>query len=163
VSSDLVVSEGARKAPRRSRLLCRYRFGCDRLRSAFNPTGSLASDPHFQRGLGELSLKIEAAEALLGRHTAIVWASAASGQPLGPVSKMRARMVGPYVTALCSQAVDAAYILAGSASLYETSSLRRRLRDIHVATQHVAMSTSAYASLVAAMTGQGLSPIDRTA
>ena len=132
-------------------------------RMAFNPAASLAGDPHFQRDLGELSLKIEVAEAFFEKQTATVWASAVAGETLDTVSKMRARMVGPYVTDLCAQAVDEAYTLAGSASLYETSSLQRRLRDIHVATQHVAVASSGYASLGAAMTGQELSPIDRTA
>jgi alkylation response protein AidB-like acyl-CoA dehydrogenase len=131
---------------------------------AFNPAGSLASDPHFQRALGELSLQIEVAQAFMEKQTAIVWDAATAGETLDTVSKMCARMVAPYVTALCCQAVDAAYTLAGSTSLYDSSSLQRCLRDIHVATQHIAVSSSAYAALGAAMTGQELSsPIDRTA
>jgi len=101
---------------------------------------------------------------LMEKQTAIVWDAATAGETLDTVSKMRARMVAPYVTALCCQAVDRAYTLAGSTSLYDTSSLQRRLRDIHVATQHLAVSSSATPRWARPMTGQELfSPIDRTA
>ena len=41
----------------------------------------------------------------------------------------------------CCAVVDAMYTLAGGTSVYAASGLQRRLRDIHVATQHFMVST----------------------
>jgi indole-3-acetate monooxygenase len=120
-------------------------------RSMMNPAASLGDDPAFQRAFGELAVHIEAADAMLGDATAKIWDAAATGQDLDPVATLQATAVAPYGTALCVKAIDTAYSLAGSASLCNTSPLQRRLRDIHVATQHVGVSTATYQALGAAL------------
>ena len=65
-----------------------------------------------------------------------------------------------FVTAECVKIVDAAYTLAGSVSLYDKSSLQRRLRDIHVATQHVAATSEGYRALGALLVGRELTPTE---
>ncbi len=50
--------------------------------------------------------------------------------------------------------------MAGSASLYDASPLQRRLRDIHVATQHFAVTGEGYRTLGALLVGQELTPME---
>jgi hypothetical protein len=63
-----------------------------------------------------------------------------------------------YITAEATKIVDAAHTYAGSSSVYSASSLQRRFRDIHVATQHIAATTEGYRLLGAAVLGEELSP-----
>jgi hypothetical protein len=63
---------------------------------------------------------------------------------------------------LCSLStrVGSTGLRAVSASLYDTSSLQRRLRDIHAATQHVAATGEGYRTLGALLVGEELSAMD---
>lgn len=47
------------------------------------------------------------------------------------------RMAATHATVASAAAVDAAYNLGGGTSIYETSPLQRRFRDVHAATQHM--------------------------
>jgi len=132
-------------------------------RSLMNPSVRVGSDALFQQALGEMSMHIEAAEALLDQATSAIWNAAITEQPLDRIQAMRASGAAPYGTGLCVKAIDAAYTLAGSASLYSTSPLQRRLRDIHVATQHAGVSTAAYQGLGAALVEQARPQTDSTA
>jgi indole-3-acetate monooxygenase len=120
-------------------------------RSLMNPSVRLGGDTLFQQALGDLSMHVDAAEALLSQATAAIWKAASEGDPLDRLQSLRASGIGPFGTGLCVKAVDAAYTLAGSASLYTASPLQRCLRDIHVATQHAGVSTAAYQALGAAL------------
>jgi alkylation response protein AidB-like acyl-CoA dehydrogenase len=128
-------------------------------RSAMNPALLLARDPIFQYHLGESAMRLEAAAALLEQQTEHAWAHAASGAALTPVESTTLRATAGYVMAECVKIVDGAYTLAGSSSLYETSPLQHRLRDIHTATQHVAASAEPYPTLGALLAGQDVAPI----
>jgi alkylation response protein AidB-like acyl-CoA dehydrogenase len=129
-------------------------------RAAMNPTALLADDPVFRHHLGEQALRLAAARALLDRTTESATQAFLSGRPLSARETMEGRTMAGFITAECVKIVDAAYTMAGSVSLYDTSSLQRRLRDIHVATQHVAATTEGYRTLGAALVGQELSPMD---
>jgi alkylation response protein AidB-like acyl-CoA dehydrogenase len=120
-------------------------------RSLMNPSARLGADPLFLQALGDLSMHVNAADALLEQATGRIWSAACEMTPLDRLGTLQASGIGPYGTGLCVRAVDAAYTLAGSASLYSTSPLQRRLRDIHVATQHAGVSTAAYQALGAAL------------
>jgi indole-3-acetate monooxygenase len=128
-------------------------------RSAMNPSLLLAGDPVFQYRVGEAAMRLEAGAALLEKQTEQAWAKAADGADLTPVESVTLRATAGYVTAECVKVVDEAYTLAGSSSLYETSPLQRRLRDIHTATQHVAASAEPYPTLGALLSGQDVAPI----
>ena len=128
-------------------------------RAAMNPTARLAEDPVFQHALGEHTMRLEGARALLERQTAVAWDAGAAGRPLTPIEILEIRSTAGYVTAECVKVVDGAYTLAGSASVYETSSLQRRLRDIHVVTQHVAANWEGYRILGALAAGEDVPPM----
>ncbi|MDP9189614.1 MAG: hypothetical protein M3O25_10230, partial [Actinomycetota bacterium] len=51
--------------------------------------------------------------------------------------KAALRLAASHATRASRDAVDSMYELGGGTSIYETSTLQRRFRDIHVATQHM--------------------------
>lgn len=129
-------------------------------RAAMNPAALLAEDPVFRHILGDQTLRHASARSLLDHVADTAWQAGVSGRPLSPEEILIGRTMAGYVTAECVKIVDAAYTLAGSASVYDTSSLQRRLRDIHVATQHVAATTEGYRMLGAVLVGEEPSPIE---
>jgi alkylation response protein AidB-like acyl-CoA dehydrogenase len=129
-------------------------------RAAMNPGSRLAEDVVFQHQLGEQDLRLQAAKAFLDSQTANAWDACVEGRALTPVELLRLRLMAGYITAECVKVVDAAYTMAGSTSLYETSTLQRRLRDIHVATQHVAATSEAYRTLGKLLAGEEVQPME---
>jgi len=129
-------------------------------RAAMNPTALLAHDPVFRHALGEEDLRLAAARALLDRTTESATQAFVSRRPLSSRETMEGRTMAGFITAECVKIIDTAYTMAGSVSLYDTSSLQRRLRDIHVATQHVAATTEGYRTLGKLLTGEELTPLE---
>jgi len=129
-------------------------------RAAMNPGALLAHDPVFRHTLGEEDLRLAAARALLDRTTEAATRAFLSGRPLSARETMEGRTMAGFITAECVKIVDAAYTMAGSVSVYDTSSLQRRLRDIHVATQHIAATTEGYRALGKLLTGEELTPME---
>jgi alkylation response protein AidB-like acyl-CoA dehydrogenase len=129
-------------------------------RAAMNPSALLAEDPVFRHSLGEHALRHASARALLDQATERAWQAGLSGRPLSPRETLEGRTMAGYVTGECVKIVDAAYTMAGSVSLYDASPLQRRLRDIHVATQHVAATGESYRTLGAVLVGEQLSAME---
>jgi alkylation response protein AidB-like acyl-CoA dehydrogenase len=129
-------------------------------RAAMNPAAVLAEDPVFRHTLGEQSLRCLAARAMLEACTERAWQAALSGRTLTTREILEGKTMAGYITAECTKVVDFAYTQAGSASVYDGSSLQRRLRDIHTATQHVAATSEGYRTLGAALVGADLSPME---
>lgn len=95
----------------------------------------LSEDPLFLDSLGTASMQQRAARALLYAQAALVEAAAAGGR-LDDVERASLRATCHHVTRLATGALDAAFTLGRSASIWTTAPLQRRLRDIHTATQH---------------------------
>jgi len=129
-------------------------------RAAMNPAALLADDPVFRHQLGEHALRLASVRALLDQQTEMAWQAGVAARPLSAREAVEGRTMAGYVTAECVKIVDSAYTLAGSASLYDTSSLQRRLRDIHAATQHIAATGDGYRLLGALLVGYQPSPLE---
>jgi alkylation response protein AidB-like acyl-CoA dehydrogenase len=129
-------------------------------RAAMNPAALLADDPVFRHALGEQALRLASVRAFLDHTTETAWQAGLSGRPLSPRETIEARTMAGYITAECVKIVDFAYTMAGSVPVYDGSSLQRRLRDMHVATQHVGATGESYRLLGALLVGQELSPMD---
>jgi alkylation response protein AidB-like acyl-CoA dehydrogenase len=128
-------------------------------RAAMNPTARLGADPLFQHSLGEEALRLESVKAFLQRETLQALEAAGAGRALTPVEAVRMRTMAGFVTSECVKVVDKAYALAGSTSVYESSSLQRRFRDIHVGSQHVAATSVGYRRLGALLAGEEVDPM----
>jgi alkylation response protein AidB-like acyl-CoA dehydrogenase len=129
-------------------------------RAAMNPGALLANDPVFRHSLGEHALRHTSMRSLLDQATRTAWDAGLSARALSPKEIMMGKTMAGYITAECVKIVDAAYTAAGSTSLYDGSSLQRRLRDIHAATQHVAATSEGYRALGAVLVGEELSPME---
>jgi alkylation response protein AidB-like acyl-CoA dehydrogenase len=129
-------------------------------RAAMNPAARLADDPHFRHSLGESTLRLSAARALLDTVTRELEAKAGRGEQLSPRDIMMGRTMTGFITAECTEVAGTAYKLAGSASVYDSCPLERRLRDIHVAGQHISAFKEHYRLLGASAIGEELSALE---
>lgn len=127
-------------------------------RASMNPKALLGDDPTFRQTMGEHALRHRACKALM--HDVITEAMqyAIARRDLPPRNILEGRTMAAYITYECVKIVDWAYTAGGSASVYEKSQLQRRLRDIHVATQHASCHVEPYRLLAATMLGEQLSP-----
>lgn len=129
-------------------------------RAAMKPTSLLGDDSVFLHVVGESRLRLAGARALLETTTENLELSCEEGRVLTPEEILISRTMPGYVTSEAVKIVDSAYTTAGSSSLYDSSSLQRRFRDIHVATQHFAATSEGYRTLGAALFGAELSPME---
>ncbi len=92
---------------------------------------------YFQ--LGTCNAKLKAAQAMFERQVMSNWSDAEAGLP-ADFKKLTATMqTAAFIAAETLEIVKCCFEMAGSASVYETSPLPRRLRDMLVATQHGAV------------------------
>ena len=91
-------------------------------------------------------------------ETAAAWQRQIEDRTPSPIESVRVRAMTAHVTAEAVTVVDRAYTVGGSVSLYSTSRLQRRLRDVHVTTQHMAATTDTYRFLGALLVGEPVPP-----
>ncbi|MET8087594.1 acyl-CoA dehydrogenase family protein [Micromonospora sp. NPDC005237] len=116
-------------------------------------TRSLADSPVFHDRLGEAHVALRAARALLHREAATAWETARRGEVLSALDRACLRATATQVTATALQAVQTAYALAGASTVFDSSPLQRRLRDINTATQHFVNSRDSYATVGGLLAG----------
>ena len=116
--------------------------------------GTLASNPLFQHQLGEADARLRAARTLLYADAETAWATAVAGTPFTPDHRARIRATATWVTSTAASVVDMAYTAGGGTSLYSSSPLQRRLRDIHALTQHFGVKLDTFTTAGAVLAGQ---------
>jgi alkylation response protein AidB-like acyl-CoA dehydrogenase len=107
-------------------------------------TTSLVETERFKEGLARLDAELMAARALLEAQIVRVWQN-----PERPAGKDLTRMAeqlqaAVWITSACVRVAEGCFELAGSRAVYESSSLQRRVRDLRVAAQHVAVHPRQY-------------------
>ncbi len=70
------------------------------------------------------------------------WEAATREGTISVAHRRDVRLATTHATRACADAVDLMYHLAGGSSVYRTSPLQRIFRDVHVATQHMMVSTA---------------------
>jgi len=115
---------------------------------------TLAANPLFQNQLGEADARLRAARALLYAEAADAWATALARDPFTPEHRARIRASGVWAADTAAAVVDAAYRAGGGSSLYRSSPLQRRFRDVHALTQHLLVKLDSLTTVGAVMTGQ---------
>jgi alkylation response protein AidB-like acyl-CoA dehydrogenase len=116
--------------------------------------GMLASNPLFQHQLGEADARLRAARNLLYADAETAWATAVAGTPFTPHHRARIRATATWVTSTAASVVDMAYTAGGGTSLYSSSPLQRRLRDIRALTQHFGVKLDTFTAAGAVLAGQ---------
>jgi alkylation response protein AidB-like acyl-CoA dehydrogenase len=114
-------------------------------------TTPLVETERFKEGLARLDAELMAARALLEAQVTRVWHN-----PERPAAKDLTRVAeqlqaAVWITSACVRVAEGCFELAGSRAVYESSPLQRRVRDLRVAAQHVAVHPRHYVAAGAAM------------
>jgi alkylation response protein AidB-like acyl-CoA dehydrogenase len=114
-------------------------------------TTPLVETERFREGLARLDADLKAARALFEVEVARVWQNPerAAGKDLGRLAEQLQAAV--WITAACVRVAEGCLELAGSRAVYESSSLQRRMRDLRVAAQHMAVHPRQYVTAGAAV------------
>ena len=115
---------------------------------------SLAANPLFQNQLGEADARLRAARALLYADAATAWATALAGDAFTAEHRARIRASATWATDTAAAVVGTAYRAGGGSSLYRSSPLQRRLRDVHALTQHFLVKLDSLTTAGAILVGQ---------
>ncbi len=100
----------------------------------------LAEDPAVQRGLARAEIHARSAESLLIQAVDDLWRTVRRGKPPTLEQRAQVRMGCVNAGVAAAAAVDIVWGLAGSGAIFEAAGIERRFRDVHVATQHVALA-----------------------
>lgn len=106
----------------------------------------------FQHRLGHADASVRAAQSYLEREAATHWRLAREGHG-GAEHLTDVLQTVAWVASTCVAAVDLCYTVGGGSSVYDSSPLQRRLRDIHTLSQHASVQEGAFANSGAALLG----------
>jgi indole-3-acetate monooxygenase len=105
---------------------------------------SLADRATTQAQLAAADASLRAARSFLHEAIGQAWDEAAERGEGSVERRAVVRMAATHAAAAASGAVDTAYNLGGGTSIYETSPLQRRFRDVHAATQHMLVAPATW-------------------
>lgn len=117
----------------------------------------LARNGHFQFELANADVALRAARALLYESAEAAWATVAGGSPLSLEDRARIRAAAVWATDRAAEVVTTAYRAGGGSSVYVSSPLQRRLRDVNVLTQHFLVRNDTLTTAGAILAGQEVS------
>jgi len=111
------------------------------------PTGgrrALAERQAVQAQVARAEALLRAARAHLLDAVGDAWRCALGGAPFSLRTRALLRIAATDAVRSAAQAVDLLYEVGGATSIYDTSALQRRFRDIHTATQHAMVAPPTY-------------------
>jgi indole-3-acetate monooxygenase len=114
----------------------------------------LAEDRVFQSRVGALDLDLRVARMLLHDVARTDFERVTCGGDLEQRELLERRSVLGRIGELAVAVVDGSYHASGTTGLYESSTLQRRLRDVHAVVQHVLFTMSALPPLGALLLGE---------
>jgi alkylation response protein AidB-like acyl-CoA dehydrogenase len=103
----------------------------------YTPTRFLAESPLFQERYGAMEIRLAAARALVLDEAARLWDRASRGEAITTPVNVRHRAMVAHVHQECLAIANEIFSDAGTAVLYEGSSMQRRFRDMRSACQHI--------------------------
>lgn len=98
----------------------------------------------FQYELGCIEAELRAARAFCQVQARSHWHHALAGTLNDDALLAQGTQTAIWVTATCVRVVDACFAAGGGSALYESSPLQQRMRDLHVAAQHVGVQQRHY-------------------
>lgn len=110
-------------------------------------TTTLATRTTTQIAVCDAMAVVRSARALLYDETTALWYQVRSGTPATAQQRASLRLATTHATAACANAVDLMYTAAGSTSIFASSPLQRRLRDVHAITQHFFVAPPSYETI----------------
>ena len=118
---------------------------------------TLARNAHFQFELASADAALRAARALLYESAESVWTAATSGSPLSLDDRAKIRAAAVWATNRATEIVTSAYRAGGGSSVYASSPLQRRLRDVNALSQHFLVRNDTLTTAGAIFAGQDIS------
>lgn len=119
--------------------------------------GTLLRDKStVQAQVAQAEALLRSACALLFETAGSVWETMCAGDEVSEEQETLMRLACTNTAGACAQAVDIVYTLGGATSVYTTSKLERCFRDVHVVTQHLAVSPQWYERTAKYFLGLGL-------
>jgi len=103
---------------------------------------TLANRPHSQIEVAAAEARLRSARAFFYETIETAWSLALEGVPASLQVRRDMRLATTHAVQSSVQVVDAMYTLAGGGAVYESSPLQRQLRDVHVASQHIMVSSN---------------------
>jgi indole-3-acetate monooxygenase len=107
-------------------------------------TTPLVKTERFKEGLARLDADLMAARALLDVQIARVWENPERAAGKDPTRLAPQLQAAVWINSACVRVAEGCFELAGSRAVYESSSLQRRVRDLRVAAQHMAVHPRQY-------------------
>ena len=112
------------------------------VKKRYGSQATLAHHPNTQLEVARAEARLRSARAFFYETIEQAWALALQGAPV-PIELSRdMRLATTHAVQASIEVVDAMYTLAGGAAVYDSSPLQRHLRDVHVASQHIMVSTN---------------------
>jgi alkylation response protein AidB-like acyl-CoA dehydrogenase len=103
---------------------------------------TLAHHPPAQIEVALAEARLRSARAFFYESIDAAWAIAVEGAPLPLEARRDLRLATTHALQASLQVVNAMYTLAGGSAVYDSSPLQRHLRDVHVASQHIMVSSN---------------------
>jgi alkylation response protein AidB-like acyl-CoA dehydrogenase len=117
------------------------------LAGAKTPAGgrrTLAERSTVQAELARAETTLRAARGLVLDEVEQAWEAAQGGGAISDQRRAGLRMAASYATDVAAEVTTAMYHAAGGSSIYDSSPLQRRFRDVHVATQHAMVAPTTW-------------------
>jgi alkylation response protein AidB-like acyl-CoA dehydrogenase len=105
---------------------------------------TLAQRPGVQAEVARAEAMLRAARGLVLDEAEAAYAAALEQGPIPTEHRLGLRLAATHATRSAAAVVDAAYDAGGGTSIYASSPLQRRFRDVHVATQHMMVSPASF-------------------
>lgn len=115
---------------------------------------TLAERDHTRATVAQAEAKLRAARALVDVAIGEAWETSLAGDAIGTGARAGLRLAASHAMQSSRDVVDRMYELGGSSAVYATSPLQRRLRDVHVATQHMLVAAPTWELLGRQLLGQ---------
>lgn len=129
----------------------------DRTATAKTPmlaSGTLATNPLFQRELAIAETELRAARALIYELGSATWQVAEAGVEPHTRDRARVRAGAAWATSCVTAIVTTAYRNSGATSLYTDDPIGRRFRDAHALAQHFLVKPDTLTAAGAVLAGQ---------
>jgi alkylation response protein AidB-like acyl-CoA dehydrogenase len=97
-----------------------------------------------QARIAQAEAQVRGARALLYEAIAHAWDSACDRGQIPLEQRSALRLAATHASSAAAASVDAAYELGGGTSIYDSSPLQRRFRDVHAATQHMLVGSGTW-------------------
>jgi alkylation response protein AidB-like acyl-CoA dehydrogenase len=114
-------------------------------RQPLRATSPLKDSELFQNELGRLSAELRAAQAFLQIQVTSHWRHALAGTLKNETQLAHGTQAAIWICATCVRIADDCFTLGCGSSVYESSPLQRRMRDLRTAAQHAAVHQRHYA------------------